>query len=53
MSTDKKNGKRVRIFLLPLLTALPLCAAFSIAFVRFGPFLRKAISILIKLVVKA
>ena len=53
MSTEKKNGKRAGIFLLPLITALPLCAVFTLAFARFGPLLRKVVSILIKLVVKA
>ena len=47
MSTEpKKNGKRV--WILPLLLALPFLAAIAFAAVRFGPTLLRLISVAIK-----
>jgi len=53
VSTEKNTGKKSRIFFLPILMAAPLCAVLSFAIVRYGPIIKKIISIAIKLVVKA
>ena len=51
MSTEQNRGKRKRILLLPLLTAAPIILAMLFAYFRWGPVIRKLISILIKVVV--
>ena len=53
MSTEetKKPGKSIYLF--PAAVALPITAATAFALIRVGPDIKKLLSILIKLVVKA
>ena len=53
MSTETRRRKKGGIFLLPFLTALPMIAVLAFLAFRFGPTIRKLISILIKMAVTA
>ena len=52
MSTKEKRPGR-GIYLLPAAIAAPVAAAVLLAVIRFWPTIRKLLSIVIKLVVKA
>lgn len=47
MNTEQKSGDR-RLWLRPLLLALPFLAAIVFAALRFGPTILRVISVLIK-----
>ena len=51
MPEKKKNG--IGLYFLPLATALPIAAGIGYGLYRVWPFIRKAVSILVKVVVKA
>ena len=51
IKTERRPGKG--IYLLPFAVAAPIAAAAAAAVVRFWPTIRKLLSIVIKLVVKA
>ncbi len=53
MNTETRSGKRLRIFWLPVLTAVPIIAGALFLALRYGPAIRKLLGILIKMVVKA
>ena len=51
IKTERRPAKG--IYLLPFAVAAPIAAAAALAVVRFWPTIRKLLSIVIKLVVKA
>ena len=51
MSIKKETVRKAGVFLLPVLTAAPLIAAFIGLASRFGPTVRKLLNILIKMAV--
>ncbi len=53
MNTKAKVKKGRGIYALPFLAALPMILAMAFAVLRFWPSLRKLISIMMKLVVRA
>ena len=53
MSTDKGRKQGRGIYLLPLITAVPIAAAMAAAAVMFWPEVHKLLNILIKLAVRA
>ena len=53
MSTDNRMRGKLRIFWLPVLTAIPIIAGALFLVLRYGPTVRKLLGILIKMVVKA
>lgn len=53
MSTETQPRGKLRVFWLPVLTAIPVIAAVLFLALRYGPTLLKLLGILIKMAVKA
>ena len=53
MSTETHSRGRLRVFWLPVLTAIPIIAGALFLALRYGPAALKLLGILIKMVVKA
>jgi len=53
VSTENRTRGKLRIFWLPVLTAVPIIAGALFLAFRYGPTIRKLLGILIKMVVKA
>jgi hypothetical protein len=51
VNTETGKRRNGRIFLLPVLMALPVATALTVLMIRFGPTIRKVIGIMIKLAV--